>query len=513
MRPPRHAAPTRAAALAAFALASAIGSTPARAVDLLQLYGEAQSRDAQIISARSLYLANVEALPQARAALLPTVVARWGSVNSHYGTNGVSNTFGATGYSLALTQPIFHWDSWQTYAQGKLAVASAEASFAQAQQDLILRVATAYFDVLAAQDDLALAGTHKQAIAEQLAAAKRNFEVGNATVVDANEAQAGYDQAVAQEIAAQNTLDVRRAVFAKIVGHPVASLATLRAGASLPSPSPNNVADWIEQAQVSNYGVQLQTLTLETAKRETSKAKSGNLPTIDLVAGGAHSNTANANSLLNAGMSGGTGPGAGPSSAGQIGIQISIPIFAGGAVQSRMRQTLALEDKATSDLDDARRAAVLSAQQSFLGVSSGLAQVKALEAAEQSAQTSLASNKLGYQVGIRINADVLNAEDKLFTTRRDLARARYSTLMSSLQLKASAATLADTDLLQLNTLLTENPDASAALAGARRKDAGKNAGDGATRGATPEATPGTPVIGVPKDGGRPGVTAPRKPAR
>ncbi|VVE89439.1 TolC family outer membrane protein [Pandoraea bronchicola] len=504
MRPSRLAARERAArrapalrTLSASALVMAttlaalmVHAAPAGATDLLQLYSEAQSRDALIASARSAYLANIEALPQARAALLPQVSARWGSVNTHYGSGNVSNTFVSSGYSLALTQPIFHWDSWQSYQQGKLTVASAEASFAQAEQDLILRVATAYFDVLAAQDDLALAGTHKQAIAEQLASAKRNFEVGNATIVDTNEAQASFDQATAQEIAAQNTLDVRRAAFARIVGHPVGSLATLRAGATLPSPQPNNVADWVAQAEQANYGVQLQTLTLETARRETSKAKSGYMPSVDLVAAGAHSNVGNANSLLSSAMSSPSSPGSGPSSAGQIGIQISIPIFSGGAVQSKLRQTLALEDKAMTDLDDARRLAVFSARQSYLGVSSGLAQVKALEAAEQSAQSSVASNKLGYQVGIRINADVLNAEDKLFTTRRDLAKARYSTLLSSLQLKASAATLVDTDLQLLNALLTENPEASAAMAGAR------------------EAAPADAGAGLPARGVRPGVTAP-----
>ncbi|WP_237169991.1 TolC family outer membrane protein [Pandoraea faecigallinarum] len=507
MRPPRIAARIRAArcapashtrAASAFATATALfaflalagHAAPVRAADLLQLYSEAQNRDALIASARSAYLANIEALPQARAALLPQITARWGTVNTHYGSGNISNTFGSSGYSLALTQPIFHWDSWQSYQQGKLTVASAEAAFAQAQQDLILRVATAYFDVLAAQDDLALAGTHKQAIAEQLASAKRNFEVGNATIVDANEAQASFDQATAQEIAAQNTLDVRRAAFARIVGHPVGSLATLRAGSTLPSPEPNNVADWVAQAEQSNYGVQLQTLTLEIARRETSKAKSGYLPSVDLVASGAHSNVGNANSLLTSAMSSPSSQGTGPSSAGQIGIQISIPIFSGGSVQSRMRQTLALEDKAQSDLDDARRLAVLGARTSYLGVSSGLAQVKALEAAEQSAQSSVASNKLGYQVGVRINADVLNAEDKLFTTRRDLAKARYSTLLSSLQLKASAATLVDTDLQLLNALLTENPDASAAMAGAR------------------EPAPADAGTGLPARGVRPGTTAP-----
>ncbi len=478
-----------ASAFAAFTVLAGVAS-PANATDLIQLYSEAQGRDALIASARSAYLANIEALPQARAALLPQVTARWGSVNTHYGSSNISNTFGSTGYSLALTQPIFHWDSWQSYQQGKLTVASAEASFAQAQQDLILRVATAYFDVLAAQDDLALAGTHKQAIAEQLASAKRNFEVGNATIVDTNEAQASFDLATAQEIAAQNTLDVRRAAFARIVGHPVGSLATLRAGSTLPSPEPNNVADWVAQAEQANYGVQLQALTLETARRETSKAKSGYMPSIDLVAAGAHSNTGNANSLLTSAMSSPSSQGTGPSSAGQIGIQISIPIFSGGSVQSKLRQTLALEDKAQSDLDDARRLAILNARQSYLGVSSGLAQVKALEAAEQSAQSSVASNKLGYQVGIRINADVLNAEDKLFTTRRDLSKARYSTLLSSLQLKASAATLVDTDLQLLNALLTDNPGASAAMAGAR------------------EATPANAGAGLPERGVRPGTTAP-----
>jgi len=476
----RQRAPLLASALAlACALVCVLHAPLAQAVDLSQLYDEALSNDAPLQSARAALAANSEELPLARAKLLPQVSASLnGSRQSTDFGGGFPASYGNTyGYVVSLTQPLIHVDSWYGYAQGKLAVASAQASFAQARQDLIVRLGEAYFDALAAQDSVAIARSQKASIAQQLESAKRSFEVGNTTITDTNEAQAKYDQAVSQEIAAQNDLAVKLAALQQIVGHPVEHIDGLAAGAPLPPPVPADINQWVDAASDANYQVVLRQIALDNAQRETSKAKAGHLPTVDLVASRSHSSLGAAGAgNFGGNFGGGFGSGANTPSPGTpalaaelgnlgssytnstIGVQVTIPLFAGGATQSRVRQTLALEDQAAADLDTARRNAALSARQAFLGVVSGLAQVRALQTAERSARTSLESNLLGYQVGVRINIDVLNAQDQLFSARRDLAKARYDTLINSLKLKAATANLTDQDVLQLSSLLSPVDD-------------------------------------------------------
>ncbi|MEC5407268.1 TolC family outer membrane protein [Paraburkholderia sp. MPAMCS5] len=448
-------------------------------MSLSQLYDEALSNDAQLQSARAALAAQSEELPLARAKLLPQLSASLNGSrqNTDFGGGFPASYGNSYGYVISLTQPLIHVDNWYGYAQGKLAVASAQASFANARQDLIVRLGQAYFDALAAQNSLAIARSQKASIAQQLESAKRSFEVGNTTITDTNEAQAKYDQAISQEIAAQNDLAVKLAALQQIVGHPVEQVDGLAAGAPLPPPVPADINQWVDAAGDSNYQVVLKQIALDHAQRETSKAKAGHLPTVDLVASRSHSSLGAAGAGNFGGNFGsGFGSGANTPSASTpalatelgnlgssytnstIGVQVTIPLFAGGATQSRVRQTLALEDQAAADLDTARRNAALSARQAFLGVVSGLAQVRALQTAEQSARTSLESNLLGYQVGVRINIDVLNAQDQLFSARRDLAKARYDTLINSLKLKAATASLTDEDVLQLSALLSPIDD-------------------------------------------------------
>ncbi len=357
--------------------------------------------------------------------------------------------FNNNNWALQLSQPLFRWDRWEIYKQGELAAMAGEVTFQQAQLDLITRSAQAYFDVLTAQDNLYLAGAQKKAIGEQLAQAKRNFEVGTATITDANDAQARYDLATSTEIAAQSALEVTRANLQQITGKPVDELLGLRPAADLPQPVPADSNAWAAQAEASNLQVGLANYNLETAQRETNKAKSAHLPSVDLVASYGFTNqTGSATQTISTHYN-----------ASQIGVQLSMPIFAGGQIQSRVRETLALADKAASDLEFARRTAAQSARQSYSGVSNGLAQVKALEAAERSAQSAVESNQLGYEVGVRINIDVLNAEAQLFQTRANLAKARYDTIMNGLRLKASTGVLQEDDVVQINTLLTSAPGA------------------------------------------------------
>ncbi|MEM4990375.1 TolC family outer membrane protein [Collimonas sp. H4R21] len=425
--------------LMASLIASALLAANAHAVDLVQTYQQALANDPVYTSARYALSASNEASIQGRAALLPVV-----GFGGNYSRAGESWKTVTNNYSLQLTQPLFRPAYWQQYQESKLSVAAGEVKFAQAVQDLMLRVSQAYFDTLTAQDVLATLQAQKSAIAEQLASAKRNFEVGTATITDTNEAQASYDLVIAQEIAASNNLEVARNVLQQIIGKPPAPLATLRPGVQLSAPQPAAIESWVSSAEEQNFGVVGQQIALDSAKYEIKKNRAGHLPTVDLVASRAHSDVSgspipfyNISQMNNS-----------------IGVQWTIPLYAGGAVNSSVRQAVALEDKARSDLESARRNAALNARQAYLGVNSGLAQIKAYEAAEISSQSSLDSNRLGYQVGVRINIDVLNAQQQLFSTRRDLAKARYDTLMNSLKLKSAVGTLKEEDLQQINVLLT-----------------------------------------------------------
>ncbi|MGV3742297.1 MAG: TolC family outer membrane protein [Burkholderiaceae bacterium] len=434
--------------LLATCIAAALLSQSAYALDLLQVYREALANDPVYASARYSLQAGQEAEVQGRAGLLPQIGLS-GSYNRNDSeverrTGTTTEDSKVTTYRASLTQPLFRWANWQQYQQGKLSVAVSEAEFAQAQQDLILRVSQAYFDVLAAQDALASVQAQKAAITEQLASAKRNFEVGTATITDTHEAQARFDLAVAQEFAAQSDLDVKRAALEQIIGKPAGELASLRTGVQLSGPQPAQLDAWVNNAQSRNYRVVSQEFNREISQREISRLQGGHLPTVDVVASRDYRDLRGRTATDSTdNIRDGT----------TIGVQVNIPLFSGFAVTSQVREAVALSEKARTDLENARRSAAQEARQAFLGVNSGLAQVRALEAAEISSQSALESNRLGYEVGVRINIDVLNAQQQLYVTRRDLSKARYDTLVNSLRLKSAAGTLSEDDLAQVNTLL------------------------------------------------------------
>ncbi|QYG05664.1 TolC family outer membrane protein [Janthinobacterium sp. PAMC25594] len=432
------------AVLMTSAFVSMTCSLQAQAADLIQVYQQALANDAQYASARAALSAGMERVPQGLAGLLPQVSAS-GS-NTRNNIEPITSTISmptvkvhTNSYNLTLAQPLFRWDRWETYQQSKLAQAIAEAQFAQVQQDLITRVAQAYFDVLSAQDNLGATQAQKVATTEQLASAKRNFEVGTQTITDTHEAQAAYDLVVAQEFAAINDLANKRSALQTIIGEAPASLAPMRTGVVLSAPEPAAIEPWVSSAEEQNYGVVTAQFNVESAKRDIGRNRAGHYPTLDLIANAGHTYT--------------TGGGNGNSNNNAIGVQWSIPIFSGFAVTSKVRESIALENKARNDLETARRTASQGARQAFLGVNSGLAQVKALEAAEVSSKSALESNQLGYQVGVRINIDVLNAQKQLFSTQKDLSKARYDTIMNGLRLKAAAGTLKETDLMPVNALL------------------------------------------------------------
>jgi len=424
----------------------------AHAVDLLQTYHEALSSDPVYASARALRDAGLENLPQGRAGLLPQITGTGNSQENRYtvGFRGYiptqlqdGNTWG---YQITLTQPLFNWQSFVVYREAGYKVAQAEATFGQAAQDLVVRVAQAYFDVLASQDSLAFIRAQKTAISEQLAQAKRNFEVGTSTIVDTHEAQSRYDLSISQEIAAESDLEIKKQTLRQIVGGAPRELAPLRTSVVLSSPQPSSMEKWVDAAENTNLLVQSQAAGVEVANNEIERNRAGHLPTLNLV--GADGRASNSIGIVGF-------PGAPATDAfyKQIGVQLNIPIFSGGLVNSQVKQAVAMREKARQDLESARRTAALSARQSYLGVANGIAQVKALEQALISSQSSLDSNKLGYEVGVRINIDVLNAQQQLYSTKRDLSKAIYDTIMAGLKLRNAAGIVGEDDVQQINAML------------------------------------------------------------
>jgi outer membrane protein len=429
------------------ALALAGSAMSAQAADLLQVYRAAQVHDAQYAAARAARDAGVEKLPQGKAGLLPALGlsanTTWNDSETRARATGTTSSasYNSHGWNLTLAQPLFRWQNWTGYQQAELAAAGAELQLAQAGQDLIVRVTQAYFDVLLAQEVLATAQAQKTATAEQLESAKRNFDVGTATITDTHEAQARYDLIVAQELAADNDLAVKRQTLRTLTGQEPDTLKRLKPALAISRPQPDDIGQWVSAAETGNLGVQLAQSAFEIAGREIQKQRAGHYPTLDLVA--THGKSA----------SGYSATGGYDSKSSTLGLQLAVPLFAGGATSSKEREAVALNEKARADLDHARRQAQLAARQAYLGVSAGLAQVRALEAGLASSQLAVESNKLGYEVGVRINIDVLNAQSQLYDTRQKLAKARLDTLVAQLKLKSAAGSLAEEDLAAINSLL------------------------------------------------------------
>jgi outer membrane protein len=427
------------------ALAVSAALAPARAADLVTVYHDALASDPAYQSARAQYAAGIEKLPQARAGYLPLVS---GSASVFHNDvkfqNGPSLSYNTTSYAVTLSQPIFRLQNWIAIGQARQQVLQSEAGLASAGEDLILRVSQAYFDVLLAQDNVALSGSQKTAIAEQLAQAKRNFEVGTATIVDTLEAQARYDQANAKEISDKNDLEVKRRALQQLLGSVPESLAPLKDPLVLAPPRPDDIEAWVKTADETSFTVASARANVEIAREEVDRQRAGHLPTLDATASYDRAYNPSASSA------GVVGP---ITDAGSVGLTLSVPIFSGGLVQSRVREALANRDRADQDLENTRRGVAQSVRQNFLNVTSGVSQVQALEQALTSTQSQLDSTILGRDVGVRTSVDVLNAQQQVYQTRRDLQQARYNYVLNTLRLKAAAGQLAETDVEEVNRAL------------------------------------------------------------
>ncbi|MDR2508175.1 MAG: TolC family outer membrane protein [Candidatus Accumulibacter sp.] len=422
-------------------------AAPGYSADLLRVYREALVNDPQYAAARAAAEAGREKLPQGLAGLLPTIGVS-GSMSSNDNDYRVdrgariNKAFDAYAYTVTLSQPLFRWQNLVQYSQAKLQVAHSEATFAQASQDLILRVARTYFDVLNAQENLKALRASKEAIAHQLEQAQKSFAAGLVTATDPQEAQSRFDLALAQEIAAETELAVRRYALWALVGKEMGELNRLKTDAVLNPPQPAVMDSWVEAARADSFLVQAQQAAYEAAAKEVERVRAAHYPTLDIVGNYGRARTQAgiaATNLLQSEIS-------------NIGVQITVPIFQGGYVNSKTREAIAVRAAAGAMLESARRSAELEARRSFLGALNGIAQARALQAALRSSVRALESNRLAYDIGVRINIDVLNAENQAYVTRRDLNKASFDALLALLQLKASVGALGETDLEQINRL-------------------------------------------------------------
>jgi len=427
----------------------------AAAEDLLQIYRDAVANDPTLASARASWEATKEDIPQARAGLLPSVTLQGNANGEHFHERlhtdpalSVTQNFPAANYTVSASQPLYRRQNLVALEQAKQTVGQSDYVLASVRQDLIVRVAQAYLDVLLARFNIELTESQKAAVSENLAQAKRNFEVGTATITDTNDAQAKYDQIVAQQISAQNDLDNKIAALRAIIGRAPGELKRFGGAFAPELPTPNALDAWIDAAVRDNPQVRVAQANYDIAVLEVDRQRAGHYPTVDLVAS---FNQAYAGATPSVGSS--FASTANDSRTGVIGVQLNVPLYLGGSIESRVRQAVSNLEKARQDLEASRRSAQLLAQISFSGVTSGVAQVNAFDQAVKSAQVSYDSTKLGLEVGVRTNLDVLNQQQQVFQTRFNLAQSYYNFVINGLRLKQAVGTLSEADVEELNRAL------------------------------------------------------------
>jgi outer membrane protein len=426
------------------------GQASVKPQTLLDIYHQALANDPELASALSANKAAQEIIEQGKALYRPTVNFSASASNSRTNIRYLdSNTpTGNSNYDsykagVEARQPIYRKQNLVQMDQAETQVSQADKQYHLSQQALILRTTEAYFEVLIAQDKIDLIQAQKIAILSQLDQAKATFEVGTATITDVNEAQARYDLVVAQEIAAINEHLIAKRTVQAITGTIPETLATVKTGIQV-VPTEQNMQTWQEIAMQNSLKIQLQQDNLKMAEQEVERANAGHLPTLDAVASYTDNYTNGSPSVFSAGNE---------LKNATIGLQLEIPLYQGGAISSQARQAVYNKQKAQDDLDLARRQTDLEAQRTYLNLNTSVAQVKALEQALISSQRQLDSTKLGYEVGVRTSVDVLNAQQQLFSAKRDLLQARYNYLVNIIRLKSASGLVAEADLREINQQL------------------------------------------------------------
>jgi outer membrane protein len=443
--------------LAACLSLSLFAQAPAHADEttysLIDIYQQALANDPQLASALNANRAAQEIIEQGKALYRPTVNINAGATasqtdirfigtpsNNPFRVEGRSN-FEGYSYGVDARQPIYRKQNLVQMQQAKIQVSQADKQLNLTQQNLILRVTQAYFDVLIAQDKIALIASQKTAILSQLEQAKANFDVGTATITDVNESQARYDLVLAQEIATENELQIAKRVIQAITGVIPQQLASVKSDIQTTSLA-QGMDTWLQVAAANNLNILLQQDALKFAEQEVERLSAGHLPTLDAIA-------TYTNNYAN-GSANGFGS---ELESAVIGVQMQIPLYQGGSISSRVRQAVLNQEKAKDDIEIARRNTELETQRAYLNLNTTIAQVKAYEQALISSQSQVDSTKLGYEVGVRTSVDVLNAEQQFFLAKRDLLQARYNYLVNIIRLKASSGVVAEVDLADINQQL------------------------------------------------------------
>jgi outer membrane protein len=417
---------------------------------LLDIYHQAFAHDPTLASALSANKAAQEIIEQGKALYLPTVNfnasanttqsdIRYLNSKTPPGTSSYEN------YKVGIEarQPIYRKQNLVQMDQAYTQVSLADKQYHLSQQDLILRATQAYFDVLIAQDKIDLIKAQNVAIISQLEQAKATFEVGTSTITDVNEAQAKFDLIVAQEIGAVNEYEIAKRSVEAITGEMPAKLATVKPDVQVNNLS-QNMQDWQQVAVQNNLNIQIQQDNLKLAEQEVQRTEAGHLPTLDAVASVSDSYSNGSASVFSTGND---------LKSATIGVELQIPLYAGGSITSKARQAVLNKQKALDDIDIARRKVDLETQRAYLNLNTSIAQVKALDQALISAKSQLDSTKLGSEVGVRTTVDVLNAQQQYFSAKRDLLQARYSYLVNIIRLKAASGLVSEPDLEDINQQL------------------------------------------------------------
>ena len=411
------------------------------AANLMTVIDSAIQHDADLAQARAGYEAAQQAVPKARAALLPKLSAGWGRAYNRTATDGLPTAdYWQNGWTVGLSQPLFDWTSWTSYKQADLIVARGAVDLADAQQATILRAARNYFEALSAEDELKRATDYASAVASHLEVLRRQQAAGEATVIDLDEAESVGQQAILQQMDAQNELRLKYLAVEQATGVPLTFLSALPDTAIRPTLEPRDAERWVTEARSQNYAVQRQQIQLRIAELEVGKLRSEHYPVIGLTANHTPAGAA-------AGYSQ-------PASTTTAMLTITVPLFNGGETHARHKEAVALEHKAQAELLSASRQAEAATRDHFSRFRWSLARTDRLAQLVATSHKALESTRIGFKVSGRTSGDVLRAVDQLYANQQSLMRARYESLMSLLELKAETGTLDLNEVAQVNALLT-----------------------------------------------------------
>jgi outer membrane protein len=437
-------------AKSSFIMLSLLLSMNSFAVDLIHVYKLAESNDQEYLQALATHRVVLESRPQALSQLLPSINLSADTIRNDQdissggaavGSSGEVN-FNSRGYRLSVTQPLFRRDRMIALDQADSEIKQAEAELIEAQQELIIRIAERYFDILARIDNLEFAQAEVKSLSRQLEQANQRFEVGLSAITDVHEAQAGYDLSVAREIQALNAIDNAQEAMRELTGEYITEFNTLGEAMALVSPEPQAIESWTQLSLDQNLAVIASGHAAETARKEVKRQSAGHLPTLDLVAAETYDSSG--------GRFGST-----KQHASSIGLELNIPIYSGGLVSSQTREAHENYNIAMYSLERARRSAQRSTREAYLGVISGISQVKALNQAVVSSETALEATEAGFEVGTRTAVDVVATQRATSEARRNYSQSKYDYLIDTLSLKQAAGTLSTEDLKLINAWLTK----------------------------------------------------------